>query len=197
MKDYVLVIAMIALTVVCWGAYGPVLHMGQDAMDKSRLRPFLFVGVAYFVIAVLVPLALLKTGAESSASFTRAGVFWSSLAGAAGAIGALGIIMAFNFGGKPSYVMPLVFGCAPVINALLTIVKAGTYRQVSPAFLAGLCLVALGAALVLRYTPSGHGPAIPSDPVVVAPAVNEPADKHSLSANDSTGVPRRAAPPDA
>jgi len=164
MKDTMLVVAMIALTVVCWGAYGPVLHMGQDAMDKSRLRPFLFVGVAYFVIAVLLPGVLLQSGAEATASFTRQGILWSSVAGAAGAVGALGIIMAFNFGGKPMYVMPLVFGGAPVVNALLTIGKAGSYRQISPMFVAGLCLVALGAVLVLRYTPSARVP-------VKAPAV--------------------------
>ncbi len=43
----------------CWGVYGPVLHKGQMAMQGSRLRPFICVGLAYFLIAVLVPLALL------------------------------------------------------------------------------------------------------------------------------------------
>ena len=45
-----------------------------------------------------------------------------------GAIGALGIILAFNFGGKPVYVMPLVFGGAPVITTLLV----GSRRAVVP-----------------------------------------------------------------
>ena len=43
------------------------------------------------------------------------------MGGAAGALGALGIIMAFNFGGKPVYVMPLIFGGAPVVNTFFTI----------------------------------------------------------------------------
>ncbi len=42
-----------------------------------------------------------------------------------GALGALGIILAINFGGNPIYVAPLVFGSAPVINSFLTIYLAG------------------------------------------------------------------------
>ena len=33
--------------------------------------------------------------------WTRRGVFWSLLAGTAGALGALGVILALGFGGKP------------------------------------------------------------------------------------------------
>ena len=187
MKDYLLAIAFVALTVLCWGAYGPVLHKGQTAMQNSRLRPFLFVGVAYFVIAVIVPVVMLQAGAESDATFTTRGVLWSSMAGVAGAVGALGIIMAFNFGGKPSYVMPLVFGCAPVVNALLTIYWAGTYRQIRPMFLAGLILVALGAAMVLAFAPSPkrHGPAATA--VAATPAVESPPPQDV--GNDSSAEP--------
>ena len=48
----------IALAALCWGSYGPILHKGQMKMAGSRLRPFLCVGLAYFVIAVLLPLPL-------------------------------------------------------------------------------------------------------------------------------------------
>ncbi|MBI2825532.1 MAG: hypothetical protein HYX69_12685 [Planctomycetia bacterium] len=155
--DYLLVIASIALTAICWGAYGPVLHRGQTAMLGSRLRPLFCVGMAYFVIAVVVPLLVLYLQGEKG-DWTAKGVIWSAGGGVAGAIGALGIILAFNFGGSPSYVMPLVFGCAPVVNAFLTIYWAGSWKEVSPIFLAGLILVAVGAFTVLFFAPKSHGP---------------------------------------
>ena len=56
----------IALAIVSWGAYGPVLHKGQAAMHHSRLRPLICVGLAYFVIAVIVPYFFLGEMGESS-----------------------------------------------------------------------------------------------------------------------------------
>ena len=54
------VLAFIVMTFLCWGSYGPVLHEGQDAMEKSLWRPFILVGVAYFLVAVCVPLVMRK-----------------------------------------------------------------------------------------------------------------------------------------
>ena len=79
--------------------------------------------------------------------------------GAAGAIGALGIILAFNFGGKPIYVMPLVFGGAPVVNTFTTVLAEGTYSDLSPLFLASLIVVIAGAATVLIFAPRHAKPA--------------------------------------
>jgi len=110
----------IALAIGSWGAYGPVLHKGQAAMDHSRLRPLICVGLAYIVVAVIVPYFFLGEMGEASTYLSK-GTFWSLLGGTFGAVGALGIIMAFNFGGKPVFVMPLVFGGAPVINTLVAI----------------------------------------------------------------------------
>src|SRR5690606_19315357 len=128
-----------ALTVCCWGIYGPVLHVGQHEMG-DKLRPFICVGLAYFLIAVLVPLVVLYIKGEQG-KWTAGGTFWSLAAGAAGAVGALGIVMAFGYQGRPVYVMPLVFGGAPVMNSFLTIVMSRTYKQVGPIFIAGLILV--------------------------------------------------------
>jgi len=152
MKHLVFALIAVAVTVICWGAYGPTLHKGQVAMEHSRLRPLVCVGLAYFLIAVVVPMALLWTSGESG-RWTFGGTFWSLFAGAAGAIGALGIIAAFSFGGKPVWVMPLVFGCAPVINAFLTIWWEGRWKDINPFFYAGLILVAIGAATVLISKP--------------------------------------------
>lgn len=152
MTTLLLVLPFVALTIVCWGVYGPVLHVGQDAMDHSSLRPFICVGLAYFVVAVVAPVLALRTRGEEG-KWSIGGIFWSFFAGAVGALGALGIIVAFKFGGKPVYVMPLVFGCAPVVNTLVTMTMSRSFRQASPIFLIGIVLVALGAAGVLFFKP--------------------------------------------
>ena len=147
-----------ALALLSWGAYGPVLHRGQAAMGGSRLRPLICIGAAYFLIAVLVPLALLVPLGDQG-NWNLGGSLWSIGAGSLGALGALGTILAFNWGGKPFTVMPVVFGCAPVINTLTTLALAHTpASDVSPWFLAGMLIVALGAATVLLFGPRGHAP---------------------------------------
>ncbi|MCG8449781.1 MAG: hypothetical protein MI725_09405 [Pirellulales bacterium] len=158
LRAFILQIASIATTIVCWGAYGPVLHKGQATMHHSRLRPLLCVGLAYFAIAVLVP-NLLLLGLPEASEYNWKGSFWSLSAGAAGAIGALGIIMAFNFGGRPVYVMPLVFGGAPVVNTLFSTLTRGLWNEVNAFFLAGLILVIAGAAIVLVFAPKSPPPA--------------------------------------
>ena len=153
MAQSAIVTLCVAMTALCWGVYGPMLHKGQMLMQGSRLRPLICVGVSYFVIAVLLPVAILQFIPEES-TFTYNGTLWSLAGGAAGAIGALGVIMAFNFGGKPIYVMPLVFGCAPVINTLIGIQLQGA-RTINPFFYAGLILVVVGAVTVLVFAPRG------------------------------------------
>ena len=154
--NFLSVIGMIGLTILCWGVYGPLIHEGQNLMDHSRFRPFMCVGAAYFLIAVVAPVVMLKTRAEAG-RWTASGTWWSLIAGAAGALGAMGVIMAFNFKGSPIYVMPLVFGGAPVVNSFMTIFMAKTGKQVGPVFLAGLIMVVLGAVLVMIFKPGGSG----------------------------------------
>ena len=162
-SNFWLVAMSVATTALCWGAYGPVLHRGQAQMDGSRLRPFLCVGLAYFAIAVVIPFFLMSSfpepGPESGSIWFNSGMSWSLLAGAAGAIGALGIIYAFNFGGKPIFVMPLVFGIAPVVNTFTEIVSKQLYGQVPQMFYVSLLLVILGAVMVLICAPRGKKPA--------------------------------------
>ena len=57
------------MTVVAWGIYGVFLHTGQSGMGdpvNGRYKAFLFVGIAYFITAVLAPLALLTSGHPST-----------------------------------------------------------------------------------------------------------------------------------
>jgi hypothetical protein len=132
-------------------------------MEGSRLRPLICVGLAYFAIAVAVPWLLIgPMGLEPNSSFKFTGTLLSLIGGAAGAGGALGIILAFNAGGKPVFVMPLVFGGAPVVNSLTEIVHHLMYDQIGPLFYAGLLLVIAGAVTVLLFAPkpaaTDHGP---------------------------------------
>jgi hypothetical protein len=145
----------IALAIVSWGSYGPVLHKGQAAMHHSRLRPLICVGLAYFVIAVVVPNMILAEAPEAS-TYASMGTVWSLAAGAFGALGALGIILAFNFGGKPVFIMPLVFGGAPVVNALYSVSRHALWGQINPFFWAGMILVIAGAVMVLVFAPRGE-----------------------------------------
>lgn len=151
--ELLLALGFTGLTILCWGCYGPVLHKAQALMEQSRLRPLLCVGVAYFSVAVVVPVALLGAGAEPSGHFTASGTVWSLMAGAAGACGALGVIMAFNSGGKPVYVMPLIFSGAPVFNTFVTLSQHGLWHRAGPLFYAGLLIVVVGAAAVLVFAP--------------------------------------------
>lgn len=147
-----LVLLFIAMTILCWGTYAPVLHEGQMAMEFSRLRPFICVGIAYFLVAVAVPFAISRFQNESG-RWTFRGVVWSLVAGAVGALGSLGIIIAFTLGARPIYVMPLVFGCAPVVNTLVTMLMSPAGKRPSWLFYLGILMVALGGAGVLAFKP--------------------------------------------
>ncbi|MCC6494340.1 MAG: hypothetical protein IT424_15115 [Pirellulales bacterium] len=181
---FVLQLLSIAMGAVCWGAYGPTLHKGQAGMMHSRLRPLLCVGLAYFAIAVIVPNLLLLGPVSEASRYTWNGSMWSLLAGAAGAIGALGIIMAFNFGGKPVYVMPLVFGGAPVVATLTSMISQNLVGLIGPMFLAGLILVIAGAAMVLVFAPKGHAPT----PAAAAAATAAPAPSTPKEAAAKNGA---------
>lgn len=156
----------VGVTVICWGSYGPLLHRGQVYMNNSRLRPLLCVGLAYFLVAVLAPWFLLGSFEEPGGWSNTGGVIWSLVAGAAGALGSLGIIYAFNFGGKPIFVMPLIFGFAPVINTLTETVSNNLYSQITPYFLISLAMVIIGAAMVLVFAPRGKKKPAPSEPAI-------------------------------
>ena len=167
----------IAMAVICWGAYGPVLHLGQSKMGGSRLRPFCCVGIAYFLIAVAVPVMILMAAPDGvTLTFEQiaSGMTWAVLAGGAGAMGALGIILAFNYGGKPIFVMPLVFGFAPVINTFVSMFVAGTLDKISLYFIGALLLGIAGAVTVLLFAPKakphGAAPAAASTDATPKPA---------------------------
>jgi hypothetical protein len=139
--------------VLSWGTYGVALHRGQVGLGNP-LRALLCVGVAYFLIAVLVPGAAL-VGQGEMKGFNSAGTTAATVAGALGALGAVCIIWAFRAGGTPTYVMPLVFGGAPLVNVLTSMALHPPKEAPSPLLYVGFLLAAAGAGMVLYFKPQG------------------------------------------
>lgn len=164
------------LTVVSWGVYGVFLHTGQLAMQdpvNGRYKAFLFVGIAYFLTAVLAPLAVLMAKGASW-SYPPRGMWWSLIAGIVGAIGAFGVLLAFGAKGTPAVVMSIVFAGAPVVNAIYSLWQhppAGGLGSIRPQFFLGIILAALGGCLVTFYKPP-PAPAKPSAPSAQSPGSN-------------------------
>ena len=142
----------VAGAVLSWGAYGVLLHQGQVIL-RNPLKALLCVGVAYFLIGVLVPVATLAAQGELG-GFDSRGLMTATVAGALGAIGAACIIWAFRAGGLPVIVMPLVFGGAPVVNVLLSMVMHPPKTAPSPLLYLGFVLASVGAGMVLYFRPA-------------------------------------------
>jgi drug/metabolite transporter (DMT)-like permease len=180
--------------VICWGLYSVFLHMGSMGMSvegaapdpmASRMKAFLLVGIAYFIVAVVAPLLILKArdaGAATHWSFPSKGWTMSLVAGLLGAFGAFFLLMALSSDdGNPAnrkvliaMVPTLVFAGAPLVNAVVSVTKEGLWAKTPPQFFIGLLLAAAGAGMVMLYKP-GHGPAKPQQTppakVSAAPAV--------------------------
>ena len=138
--------------VLMWGVYGAMLHQGQMALGNP-LKALLCVGVAYFLVGVLVPVAALSAQGTLS-GFPANGVRLATIAGVLGAGGAACIIFAFRTGGLPVYVMPLVFGGAPIVNVLYTMIIHPPKVAPNPMLYVGFLLASIGAGMVLYFRPT-------------------------------------------
>lgn len=163
------------LTVATWGLYGVYLHSGQLAMGdpiNGRYKAFLFVGIAYFIIAVLAPLFVLKINGAGM-SFPAKGIWLSLFAGALGAVGAFGILLAFGAKGTPTVVMAIVFACAPIVNAMASIIMhppKGGWGGVAWQFWLGAAFAIAGGFLVSYYKPAPAPKAARAVTTAAAPA---------------------------
>jgi uncharacterized membrane protein YdcZ (DUF606 family) len=175
-------LAFTMLTVFSWGVYGILLHKGQVLMGdpaNGRYKAFLFVGIAYFLTAVLAPLFLLMAKGTAFSGYTSGGSWWSLIAGIAGAIGAFGVLLAFGARGKPPEVMAIVFAGAPVINAVVALILTRhelDWGRINPLFYVGIALALAGGGLVTLYKPTPPPPA-KARPVVVQQGAVSPAAK--------------------
>jgi hypothetical protein len=162
----------VALAGLSWGTYVPLIFYGGNELGGkpgSRFMAILCVGIAYFFIAVLFPLYMFLSKQAEWPDLTTTGLVFSALAGVAGAIGALCVIFASKSAVQAAkaaqldpatfrlYIAPLIFGLAPVINTLVSLIwHPGKGQPFHFGFDApgwklwvGIILVGVGAALVL------------------------------------------------
>jgi len=165
----------VILAGLAWGTYVPIIFYGGTELTTKpgtiggRLASILCVGGAYFVMGVLIPLVLMSLREDARPDWKTNGLIFSSLAGVAGAVGAICVIFASKAavdqakldGVNPAtyrmYIAPLIFGLAPVINTLISSIwhpKPGnpfnfTFEPPGWKLAVGILLVALGAGLVL------------------------------------------------
>lgn len=194
----------VILAGLSWGTYVPIIfYGGTELANKAsplggRLASILCVGVAYFVLAVLIPVALMATRDDIKPEWKANGLVFSGLAGVMGAVGAICVIFASKAavdqakldGIDPAtyriYIAPLIFTLAPLINTLMSLVwhpKPGDpfhFGFTVPAWQlpVGIVLVAAGTFLVLYSKEAaeagkGHGPK-KEPPPAVAPADEGP-----------------------
>jgi hypothetical protein len=183
-------LAYALLTVLSWGVYGVILHaarlkmpMGPE-MPNASLKAFLFVCIAYAAIGVVTVFVLKSRG--TNWSFTGAegnGIPLATLAGIAGALGALTLVLALGAaspifkGAAAAAVMPIVFAGAPVVNtitAMLVHPPEGGMKSIPLPFIIGCMLAVCGAFMVAKFAPSNTGAAAAHKPAAVS---GEPA-KH-------------------
>ena len=145
-------VLFVAGAVLSWGAYGVLLHKGQVALGNP-LKALLCVGVAYFLVGVVIPVATLSSQGALG-GWNSGGTTTATIAGILGAAGAACIIWAFRNGGIPLYVMPLVFGGAPIINVLYSMVLHPPKSAPNPMLYVGFLLASIGAGMVLYFRPT-------------------------------------------
>jgi len=116
----------VALAGLSWGTYVPVVFYGGKELTtdptkvSGRLMSILCVGVAYFFLAVLIPLGLFLSKKHAWPALKATGLLFSGLAGVMGAVGAIAVIFASKAAvdaakatGEaviPEVMVPLVFG---------------------------------------------------------------------------------------
>ena len=88
-------------------------------------------------------------------------IWLSLIAGALGAVGAFGVLLAFGAKGQPAVVMAIIFAGAPVVNAVVALSlhpPAGGIAKLPWQFIAGIVLAAVGGTLVTLYKPAPGKP---------------------------------------
>ena len=177
MPPKVLAIIFALLVACCWGMYGPTLsHARSPAREWGPFKPYVFIGVAYLVIAIIGGAFMMKMGGviglptdtfdySGNAAAARK---WGFLAGALGAFGALFLTLAVvKTGGKPALVMPVVFGGAVTVNAIASYISLRDSENINPLMWVGMVITAIGIVLVASYTPHGHSGPKPGETAAV------------------------------
>ena len=182
------------LTVFSWGVYGVILHAARSKMPmgaetpNASLKAFLFVCIAYALIGVVTAFVLKVRGTNWSFSGeTGSGIPMSLLAGMAGALGALTLVLALGAAATPilkggggfgvaaaAAVMPIVFGGAPLVNTVTAMLMHRPEKSIPPQFIIGCVLAIVGTVLVAKYAPSNNPGTAASHAPASSPAAEAP-----------------------
>ena len=141
-------------TVCCWGASGTAIHKSNVLLGHG-MKTVLLVGVAYFFLAVLIPGLYIMSKQTIDWSFPTKGLMFGLLAGSLGALGAICVTFAMRpeSGGNPLFVMPIIFGCAPLVNVIVSSIAHPPKDSPSVLFFLGVLVLASGAGMVLYFQP--------------------------------------------
>jgi len=153
-------------TALFWGSYGPTIGNAQAPRINgiaawSPFKPYVFIGVAYLVVGIVGGLLMMKLRGDT---FSYAGaqfptMKWGFLAGLLGAFGALCLTSAMMTSrGNALLVMPIVFGGAVSVTALVTVLRLHEGTKVSPLLWGGMLLTVLGIVIVASNTPAHQAP---------------------------------------
>ncbi len=141
-----------------WGTYGPVLAQAR-IHEKSPFKPYVMIGVAYLVWGIIGGLVGMASKGDTF-SFTKEGTYWGFAAGTLGAWGALTLTLAMYTGGTaiPQVVMPIVFGTAVSVTAIVTVLTSKT--QADPRLWLGIVGMGICIVTVAYFTPHAapHSP---------------------------------------
>ncbi len=169
-------------TAIFWGCYGPTIGNAQTPRVDGKpllppdgwtpFKPYVFIGIAYLVVAIAGGLVMMKLKGDSFAYSGPAGTSglthfapakWGFLAGILGAAGALCLTTAMMTSrGNALLVMPIVFGGAVSVTALVSVLRLHEGEKVSPILWVGMALTVLGVIVVALNTPHGHAPKKPT-----------------------------------
>jgi hypothetical protein len=144
-------------TALFWGLYGPALGKARLAdPDLSPFKPYVGIGLAYLVIAMVG--GLIGMWIKGDSFEVGAAGWWGIAAGALGAAGAFTLTLAMFSGGAriPHAVMPIVFGGAVTITALYSIWSSGGTLRGTPMLWVGIAGVLLSVVIITMNTP--HAP---------------------------------------
>ena len=152
---------------LCWGTYVPLIQQGGAGLQRNSFAAFLCVGMAYFLIAVLFPIGMFVSG-EKTPQWNAYGITFATLAGVAGALGALCVIYANRSGAQVRaetgidyrlYIGPIIFAMAPLLNTVISLLwhpsppegafHFGLKHLPPPQFFLGVVLMGAGTFLIL------------------------------------------------
>ena len=170
------------LTALFWGMYGPALGQSRSAL-LSPFKPYVAIGIAYLIWGVFGGVAGMSYKGDAF-TFTGAGALWGFIAGSLGAWGALTLTLAMFSGGTamPQIVMPIVFGGAVTVSAIVAAVTTKGEASISPWLWVGIVGMAICIVLVAYNTPHAH-PAKKKTASAAAGTVTDPphsADERSV-----------------